>query len=389
MGLDKVNKENKGLEHLIGALYADLDGPEWSDAFLAGLCEATRSTSGAFVVTDLALKRDALPSFYGAQTTSALAYEQRYAGHNPWRAARATAHRQSGMVLSSDDIMPVSELKQTLFYRDFLQHLGVAHGAGLIGLSDARAVGSLTLLRPPNVGAYTAEERRLLQALAPHWSNACALRQRFDALSDQHRRLTSVVDHLALAVFLLDGEGLLVRTNAVADRFLSAGLGLRVRRGKLAAIHPASEASLARAATAAGAALRWDTPPSHALLLRDAHGLPVAHAAVHRVGSGVVGTVAVFVRPVAVTGGVRGGLRDALSEAYGLTPAEATLAEALAIHRDLGRAAASAGIAVGTARTRLKAVFDKLEAKNQVELMATMLDLRDVLGGDGPASNGH
>ena len=48
MGLDKVNKENKGLEHLIGALYADLDGPEWSDAFLAGLCEATRSTSGAF-----------------------------------------------------------------------------------------------------------------------------------------------------------------------------------------------------------------------------------------------------------------------------------------------------------------------------------------------------
>ena len=384
MGLDNKATNVPRVERLIGALYADLDGPEWSDGFLAGLCQATRSSSGAFVVTDLALKRDALPAFYGAQTASALAYEQRYAGHNPWRAARASAHRHDGMVLSSDDIMPVAELKRTLFYRDFLHHLGVAHGAGLIGLSNLRAVGSLTLLRSSRAGAYSSEEVRLLRMLAPHWSNACALRQRLDALTDQHRKLTTVVDHLALGVFLLDSDGLLVRTNAAADRLLSARSGLRVRRGKLAATHPASETALARATTAAGAAPRWGAPPTQAFVLREESGAPVGHAAVHRLGGG---TVALFVRRV--TEIERSGLREALSGAYGLTPGEAALAEALAVHRNLVKASADAGIAIATARTRLKAVFEKLGAENQVELVSTVLRLRDVLGGEGSAGGGH
>lgn len=390
MGLDKVNKENVSLEGLIGTLYADLDGPEWSDAFLAGVCRATRSSSGAFVVTDLTVHQDALPSFYGAETVSALAYERRYAGHNPWRAARASAHRHDGMVLSSDDIVPVSELKQTLFYRDFLHHLGVAHGAGLIGLSNARAVGSLTLLRSPQAGPYTPEERRLLRALAPHWSNACALRQRFDALADRHRRLTAVVDHLALAVFVLDGDGLLVRTNAAADRCLSAGLSLRVLRGKLAAVHPASEAALARATTAAGAALRWAAAPAQAFLLCDITGSPIGHAAVHRLKPGGAAPVVVFVRPLEeAPGSTSDRLRDALRDAYGLTAAEAALAEALAGRHDLTRTASHLGITPATARTRLKAVFDKVGVENQAGLVAAVLAVREVLGTASTLPSAH
>ncbi|TDR35356.1 hypothetical protein DFR29_1367 [Tahibacter aquaticus] len=381
MGLDKSNKANNELDGLIGALYADLDGPEWSDAFLAGVCRATHSSAGAFVVTDLTLQRDALPSFYGAETVSALAYERRYAGHNPWRAARAVAHRHDGMILSSDDIMPVSELKQTVFYRDFLHHLGVAHGAGLIGLSDARAVGSLTLLRSSQAGPYTTEELRLLRSLAPHWSNACALRQRFDALSDQHRRLTAVVDHLALLVFLLDGEGRLVRTNVAADRCLSSGLGLKVWRGRLMAVHPASEVAMAGAVLAASAAPRMGAPPAHAFLLRDPAGGPIGHAAVHRLHPGGAAPVVVFVRLLeAAAGSTSDRLRDALRDAYGLTSGEAALAEALAKRHDLTRTASGLGIASATARTRLKAVFDKVGVENQTGLVAAVLALREVLG---------
>lgn len=393
MGLDKGDKGNREPDDLIGALYADLDGPEWSDAFLAGVCRATRSTSGAFVVADLVQQRDALPAFYGAETVSALAYERRYAGHNPWRAARAAAHRHDGMILLSDDILSVAELRQTLFYRDFLQHLGVAHGAGLIGLSNTQAIGSLTLLRPPSAGVYTPEERRLLRALAPHWSNACALRQRFDALADQHRRLSAAVDHLALGVFLLDGEGLLVRTNAAADRFLSTGLGLRVRRGKLAALHPASDAALTRALTAAAARPSFGAAPAHAFLLRTANGVPTAHAAVHRLGVGSGADLAVFVRPAvedgAAAGDGGGGLAQALAGAYGLTAGEAALAQALAAYRDLGAASAAMGITAATARTRLKVVFGKLGVATQVELVSVLANLRDVLGGQAAAAGSH
>lgn len=98
--------------------------------------------------------------------------------------------------------------------------------------------------------------------------------------------MSAAVDHLALGVFLLDRDGVLIRTNAAADRLLSTRLGLRMRRGKLAALHPASDEAPTRALTAAAARLFFGAAPAHALLLRAANGMRAAHAAVHRLGVG-------------------------------------------------------------------------------------------------------
>jgi DNA-binding CsgD family transcriptional regulator len=54
---------------------------------------------------------------------------------------------------------------------------------------------------------------------------------------------------------------------------------------------------------------------------------------------------------------------------YGLTPAESRLAAKLAAFSSLGDAANDLGIATGTARTQLAAVFAKTGAKTQGELL--------------------
>ena len=64
---------------------------------------------------------------------------------------------------------------------------------------------------------------------------------------------------------------------------------------------------------------------------------------------------------------------EVLRATYGLTPAEARVASALAEHCDLVRAARAVGIAHETARSHLKAVLAKTGSANQVECVAKLV----------------
>lgn len=63
---------------------------------------------------------------------------------------------------------------------------------------------------------------------------------------------------------------------------------------------------------------------------------------------------------------------ERLRHALGLTPAEALLAGAMAEGRSLESCADQLGIAIGTARQRLKAIFAKTGTHRQGELVALL-----------------
>jgi len=63
-----------------------------------------------------------------------------------------------------------------------------------------------------------------------------------------------------------------------------------------------------------------------------------------------------------------------------LTPAEALLAITLLNKVDLEEVAWSCGITLATARTRLKAIFDKTGERSQVGLMRLMTVIANVIG---------
>ena len=64
--------------------------------------------------------------------------------------------------------------------------------------------------------------------------------------------------------------------------------------------------------------------------------------------------------------------RDAIADAFGLTPREAAIAALLASGHDLASATRALAIGIGTARYHLKHVLDKTNTRSQATLVATL-----------------
>lgn len=365
---------------LIHTLYADLNEPGWAQSFLEGLCRATGSHAGALVVSDLRTRQDLMPAFCGAQTASALDYERRYAGHNPWRQAHAQHPREVGSVVVSDDLVPLDELKRSLFWKDFLHQLDVDHGVGLVGVSSAQLLGSLTLLRSHTLGHYRGSDLVILRQISGHWANACQLRARLDLLNDEQRTLTEALDRVGLAVFLLDGAGALVRTNAAGDELLRDGGVLRLRGDRPTARHESCALALARAVEAV---LAPNALPSALVPLYDAAGNLTAQAGVHRMDLQPTGAAARAVLLIqSLRPNRRAALHDALRLTYGLTVREAQLANLLHSGLDLAESAAVMGITFEHARTRHKVLSQKLGVTSRTDAIRLMNALSLAIGNE-------
>lgn len=367
-------------DRILLMLYSRVAEADWATDLLGEITRATRSRSAAVVAVDLARRRDTLPAFVGAEAASAVAYESRYAAHNPWRPPAGEA-QGAGKLRVSDDLLSLSALKRTVFWEDFLRPMDVAHGVGLVGLHDRARVASLTLLRDERRGPYRGTELALLGRLAPHWVVACQLRERLGLLTDAEHGLADVLDGLATAVLLLDQGGQLVRANAAAEALLGREDWLAIRRGRPTALHGQGTLLLAQAIDAAASGPSVDAIVT-AVRLTDSTGRTVAHAAAHTIMGGQHGgavRAALFIQRIeAKASGTT--LRRALRDAYGLTEREAELACLLDGSRSLAEAADAMHITLGSMRTRLKVVCAKTGAKGQVGMLRTLECLRAVLG---------
>jgi DNA-binding CsgD family transcriptional regulator len=374
-------------ERILLALYGRLTEDDWATEVLREVTRATRSRSAALVAVDLVQKRDALPAFVGAEASSALAYEREFGAHNPWRPPHGVLSQTAGELRVSDDVLPLSDLKRTLFWSDFLRPMGVAHGVGLIGFNSRARVASMTLLRDERRGSYRGAELVLLKRLSPHWVQACVVRERLGLLVDKERAMADVIDALATAVLLLDREGHVVHTNPAAEDILRRGEWLLLHHGRPTASHGIGTELLTRAIDGALAGPLLVVSPS-VVPLENAEGKTVAHAAAHALGGGryaSIASVALFVQPAGFEGGERMA-RRALRDAYGLTEREAELVCLLDGTHELREVAELMGITLGGARTRLKTVCAKMGVRGQTELSRTLASLRVALGQRGKTS---
>jgi len=352
---------------LIGTLFENLAETDWASAFLTGVCEATHSPAAALLQVDVASRRQTLPAYVGQGREMAVAFERKHAEGNPWRPPDESSGPPPGSVVVPDDVLPLSTLRRTAFWSDFLRPMQVDHGCGVIGFRSPDKVVSITLLRSARAGLYGTEERAWLRRAAPHWVNACNLRNRLVPDERNGSDTALALDALSTAAFFFDERGRCARWNAAADLLLSQGDLVRLRGGHLFAAHPGSGALFA--STGATTALRQ----------RD--GSVAGHAAAHRLpGHGALGSAraVVFVEPVEATR--PRALRQALAAVHGLTPREAEVAERLSAGLDLNEVAATMGLSVEGVRTRLKVVYGKTGARNQSALVALVKSLGAVVG---------
>lgn len=201
---------------------------------------------------------------------------------------------------------------------------------------------------------------------------------RFAELETELRRLTGVLaalDLLPIGVIVLDGEGRVLKSNALASQLLSRADGLLERDERLGATDAKAAAELRQAIKEIGGG--GEIRPQGLWLPRPG-GKPlsvVVTAAPTRgfIGADTVGliNVAVFVTdpesPLHPVPGI-------IQKMFCLTPAEARVAEHFVGGKTVDETAACCKITRGTVRTHLKRVFEKTEVSSQSALVRLILN---------------
>ena len=264
----------------------------------------------------------------------------------------------------SDRYVARSEL-----YNDFLIPNGVrfTYGLHLDGADGTSEL--LAILRSPDQTPFeSADSAPDLEILTKHIARAARLRAGTRHLQAQAAMGMSVLDHLDMAIVITDETGHAHYLNVAAHERLGATRNVGIRGGKFTALLPGDEQALRRLITNATSPM--PVAGSHRL-----HGENQQHWVVTVLPLRESHACAApWQRPMAM---LTIGELDrrvtlgpyTLKVLFGLSPAEARLAQALAAGRELTQYAQDANVAINTARTQLRHIFDKTGCRRQGDLL--------------------
>jgi DNA-binding NarL/FixJ family response regulator len=176
------------------------------------------------------------------------------------------------------------------------------------------------------------------------------------------------LDQLAAAVIVTDRGARVVALNRAGDDLLSRGRALSVRQGRLCAAR-AFETDKSRALIGAAAVPDKLDPAIGRMLVKSRDtDLPYVLTVTR-----LAPELSVFDRPLAMvlaTAPPQGPLAAAdLAELFGLSPAESRLAVALMAGKKLRDIAIDTGLQTTTLRSQLSAIFKKVGADRQADLV--------------------
>lgn len=307
------------------------------------------------------------------------AYLQSYSDHyvalNPWMDFWTST--PSGVVSISERDSPAIAFSHTEFYNDWLLpqgNMGAAVGVRL------------------DVGPHDTIH------IAWHYDVAMAAAYDAPAAAILERLKSDVVDAVRASALLRDGIDDGLRLGGLIERIDGAAMLVeRDRRIREANTQATAAIRKGRVLTGAGDVLALREPGAQRWLeetvARLADGLPVATADMTFCHDDCVfgvsltpapelaeGDTALLIRPrprvLVVIRFLAGGTisidRAGLRVAYGLSPSEIRLCEALLNGRSLSESALLLGVSEGTVRQRAKVIFNKTRTHRQGELVALL-----------------
>ncbi len=309
-----------------------------------------------------------------------------YAAHwvreDPWVALRA---RMPVGVHRPERLLPPGSTERSRIWQEW----GRPNDAGRHGLTALLARGpaghtALVFHRRADAPPFDDAEQGLVEALFPHLQRVFGAHARLAGGQDSAAiALRAGLDAIGDGVALVDPAGRVVFANASLRRMADQrdGIGLSAEGG-IEIADVAARQALARAVHAAMAALDGRLgllPTAGVLAVPRASGgapwmvraLPARDIAAPGAPPGFRGVVLVVTdqqkrqRPNAAV----------LGRLFGLTPAEAALAAALAAGRSPAEHAATRGIARDTVRSHLTQVMRKTGCRRQAELAALLARL--------------
>ncbi|HEX5421324.1 MAG TPA: hypothetical protein VFY39_15125 [Gammaproteobacteria bacterium] len=363
---------------LIQSLYdAAIEQAHWPDA-LQKMADFTGSQSATFWVLDSS-ETARLPTFIYVNLDPAL-IETYLAEMTPLDPTVQYLVRHPNQPIVHDGLVITEREKNRHPYYAWHARLSDERFRLVGQMSPAPALhAGVALHRVRRAGRYEPKEIEQFRVLHKHIERALAVAFRLGTLDAVQQWSLDLLDRNAAAVLLLDAHRTVVYANRRAAELGSIGDGVEL----------AAHLKLARAED--------DKPLQR--LIDDALLAAASGAASERVrtmrASRPSGKrpYAILVAPVTVRPAPMSTIRAAvwisivdpehqsplskerLREAFGLTEAEARLAALLGAGQDVRCAAERLGITYGTARARLKTLFDKTQTRRQAELIRLLLSI--------------
>jgi len=359
-------------------LYAPGSPDGWRE-FLGRLCRAVDGSCSNLISFSGGPRPHAVLVSAHTDPVAVAGYDQHWGRMDPWALAAGQRRLDAGTVTIGDELVPRPAMRRLPFFNDFAVNYDVTQVVlGLIENSETRQ-SAFSVNRGERQRRFDATEATLMTDLIPHVQRALEIDRRLGGAETMAADLADAVDKLRSAVLLVAANGTVSFANRHASDMLRARDGVSLEAGQLCAVTPALTTAL-RAAVARAVDLsngdRFDVPgvlhlprPSgkrpYSVLVG---ALPGDRASLERRPHLAV----VFITdPQSVAAPHPAHLRTL----FQLTAAEADLVVRLCQGLTIQQAAGSLGIGIGTARTRLKVIFQKTHTHRQSELIQLVMAL--------------
>lgn len=367
-----VQRTERALVDVIDGLHASAYGElEWSDAlyrlrdFLgaSALCVA-RHAPDLDEIDGLGTCTD--PDYH-------LKYVTEFRGRNlVWNAAAALPEQA---LYHEATLFGGSALRRTRFWNEWMAPQDMVWSIGA-KIGEAERGSWLIGVQRGGHTDFDQADMQALELILPTLRRVVSIRARMGVFSPGPDLSLAALDQLTIGLLVVDRGGAIVTINTMAEELLAAaGAGLhRTPRG-LRATNPATQRALAglidlscrreaRQGGAGGYMVVGSPEQESCDLALHVGPLPLAIAQEHDHAAYAI----VLIRPVAGAPVAE----HSLESLFGLTPAEARIAAAMAAGRSISAIAGEQGCAVNTVRNHLARIFGKTGARQQSELVSLL-----------------
>ncbi len=368
----------KELSSLLETLYAAPLEPQKWQSFLDQLSTMTNISSG-YLVASHPTEGNRILAGGGLNFDPEIfhLYNEHYGANDPYRAP-LIAKQKVGLI-PGEELVDHATLVKSELYNEVLSRFDLEYMNMLSCYCSDVHADVLSLWRSPKHGPMDPASSHLLVTLLPHVQTALRLRTKVIDCNVSNLFSETALDAMSIAAFLVTGKGRVRHMNRLAATYLESRDGLLLQGGRVTAkdLHEAAQLeSLIAGATSSGR--------------NGSEAVPGGAIKLSRLGA--QSSLQVTVLPVPEQNQIAGSESSALilvsdpsssprprtalmRQLYGLTPAEARVANLLLEGIEAREAAEQLAITLETCRFHIKRVMAKTGTRRQTELMRLMLSL--------------
>ena len=362
-----------GMPGLIRSVYdAALDASRWQEFLARFAAEFSSQTTmifgqdfsdGSVEVTG---GTTSLAAHHGVDEDSMASFAAHYCRTNVWTQDERMHHE--GRIVNGSKFYPDKHLPRTEWHCDWLRPLDLFYTLAAVVEKRRHRSFNVTAVRSKRCGPYTADEELRLQSLVPHLQTAFALHRRLHRAEALAHASLSVIESLPMGVVLLGEGACLLHANGRAHTLAQSSGLLCIH--ECDGLHATQAAMRAVVSTPTGAPMHAGT----GMRLRSLAGselhvmvAPLPHWS-EPFGAHACGAVFIS-NPASALQSLEGVLRSL----YGLTAAEARLAQALVNGLSLQEYADQQSVSIHTVRSQFRTIATKAGVGRQTDFVRAVL----------------